>query len=195
MYLGFDTETTGKFDFKAPPTASHQPRLVQLGLVVLDEQFRTVAEYATLIKPDGTWNMESGAAAVHGISEESCERYGVKINTALAIMGKYAEACEVVFCHNYKFDNGMIARECASSSIYTPLANKKTFCTMQSMTNVLKLPGPYGNKWPKLQELHHYFFGHEFEAAHDAMADVKATAKCFIEIAKRHKELLPSLAA
>lgn len=34
MYLLFDSETTGKADFKAPFSAPHQPKLVQLGAML-----------------------------------------------------------------------------------------------------------------------------------------------------------------
>ena len=37
-------------------------------------------------------------------------------------------------------------------------------------------------KWPKLEELHIKLFGCNFEGAHDALDDVRATAKCFFEL-------------
>jgi len=50
---------------------------------------------------------------------------------------------------------------------------------------MLKIPDPkWGYKWPKLQELHNHLFGESFEEAHNAMADIEATKKCFIELVK-----------
>ena len=37
MILFFDTETTGKADFKSSPDAAHQPRLVQFAALLMDE--------------------------------------------------------------------------------------------------------------------------------------------------------------
>jgi len=64
-------------------------------------------------------------------------------------------------------------------------------CTMQSTTDICKLPSQYGFKWPSLQELHKFLFGCDFEGAHDASDDVTAMAKCFFEL-KRRKLLVIS---
>lgn len=41
------------------------------------------------------------------------------------------------------------------------------------------------DNWPRLRELHKYLFRKEFSDAHDAMADVKAVARCFWEMRDR----------
>jgi inhibitor of KinA sporulation pathway (predicted exonuclease) len=49
-----------------------------------------------------------------------------------------------------------------------------------SYTNILKIPSPYYQekfKFPKLSELHQWLFGEDFEGAHDALNDVKATSR------------------
>ncbi|MCP4457898.1 MAG: hypothetical protein GY816_07730 [Cytophagales bacterium] len=38
------------------------------------------------------------------------------------------------------------------------------------------------NKWPSLSELHYKLFRRGFDEAHDAAADIQATAKCFWEL-------------
>ena len=45
-------------------------------------------------------------------------------------------------------------------------------------------PGGRGGrfKWPKLTELHVKLFGEAFAEAHNASADVEATARCFLEL-------------
>lgn len=40
-------------------------------------------------------------------------------------------------------------------------------------------------EWTKLQELRYRLFGCDFEDAHDAMADITATMKCFFEMRRR----------
>ena len=55
---------------------------------------------------------------------------------------------------------------------------------MQASTNYCGLPGKYGYKWPNLMELHKKLFGHGFEEAHNAAADINATSKCFWELKK-----------
>ena len=62
----------------------------------------------------------------------------------------------------------------------TSLFLKPKYCTMKMSTNYCKLPGgKQGFKSPKLSELHQVMFGEGFENAHDALADVRATVRCF----------------
>lgn len=49
-------------------------------------------------------------------------------------------------------------------------------------TNFCKISGPYGNKWPKLSELHFKLFKTDFSEAHNALVDIEITAKCFWEL-------------
>jgi hypothetical protein len=53
---------------------------------------------------------------------------------------------------------------------------------MERTTDFCALKGPYGNKWPKLTELHYKLFGSGFEEVHNAAVDIQATAKCFWEL-------------
>jgi len=56
---------------------------------------------------------------------------------------------------------------------------------MQSSTDFCAISGPYGNKWPKLEELHYKLFRTNFADAHDASVDIKMTAKCFWELMRK----------
>ena len=58
-------------------------------------------------------------------------------------------------------------------------------CTMQATIDFCNIPGKYGPKWPRLQELYVRLFGREFDGAHDAMADISATKECFFELLRR----------
>ena len=53
---------------------------------------------------------------------------------------------------------------------------------MKSSTNFCRIPGNYGFKWPKLSDLHIKLFGKDFDEAHNALADIRATADCFWEL-------------
>lgn len=68
------------------------------------------------------------------------------------------------------------------------------FCTMLATTSLLGIPHPNEYfrkkgqfKWPSLDELHAFLFGCEIEGRdnfHDALVDVKGTAKCYFWINK-----------
>jgi len=59
-------------------------------------------------------------------------------------------------------------------------------CTEQT-ANLCKIEGGKGGKYklPTLSELHHFLFGEAFAEAHNATADVEATARCFLELIRR----------
>ncbi len=48
-----------------------------------------------------------------------------------------------------------------------------------------RLPGPNDQKWPTLPQLHAKLFNEHFEGAHQALADVRAGAKCYFELKRR----------
>lgn len=53
-------------------------------------------------------------------------------------------------------------------------------CTMMSSIDFVKARSTtWWIKRPKLTELHKFIFDEDFDDAHDAMADIEATAKCF----------------
>ena len=58
-------------------------------------------------------------------------------------------------------------------------------CT-ESSALLCKLPGGRGGKFklPTLSELHLFLFKENFEEAHNATADVEATARCFFELVR-----------
>ena len=51
---------------------------------------------------------------------------------------------------------------------------RQIVCTKESSTDVLKLPGKYGYKWPTLAEAYRHYTGEEIEGAHDALVDTEA---------------------
>ena len=52
-----------------------------------------------------------------------------------------------------------------------------------------KIPGGRAGKfkYPNLTELHEFLFGTPFAEAHNATADVEATARCFFELLRRNE--------
>ena len=59
-------------------------------------------------------------------------------------------------------------------------------CT-EATANLCKIEGGRGGKYkfPSLTELHSFLFGVPFAEAHNATADVEATARCFFELIRR----------
>ena len=83
------------------------------------------------------------------------------------------------------FDEKIVGAEFLRNSMKNILSGKKKICTMESTTNICKISGQYGYKWPSLAELHYELFKENFIDAHDAKVDIDITAKCFWELKKR----------
>ena len=86
---------------------------------------------------------------------------------------------------NIAFDEKIIGAEFLRNNFQNILEVKKKICTMTSTVDFCKIPGQYGFKWPGLAELHIKLFGENFDNAHDAFADIEATANCFWELKKK----------
>lgn len=182
--LIFDTETSGFLDPKLTPDDPKQGRIIQLACVLLDEEFKPVNSFYSLINPKGLVSINPGAQAVHGITMEKLDQFGVSTACALEVFNQMYYAADVRVAHNIKFDSGMIDLE--EILLYGkpsyPWGEFTNICTMREFTPICKLPGGrFGNafKWPKLQEAHKHCFGAEFEDSHDAMVDVMATSRIF----------------
>ena len=174
--LFYDSETTGKLDFKRPAEDPSQPHIVQLGAILCDDSRRVVAEINLLVRPDG-WVIPAEAIAIHGITQDMAERYGVGLAAVMRLFLDLCAHADVLVAHNVSFDEKMVRRELHHLNLPVTaeeFRQRPSFCTMKSTTDICKLPGPYGYKWPKMTEAYAHFFGNVFDGAHDAIADVRA---------------------
>ena len=182
MYLFFDTETSGRpYNYNAPVTDSgNWPRMVQLAWVVTDDKGEMIEEGNHIIKPVG-FIIPEDVVKIHGITTEIALEKGDDLASVLQRFEALMDSTRWVVAHNMAFDDSIIRAEYHRQTMPTSLTNKKRFCTMksQSIINYCALRGPYGLKWPALSELYFKLFKEKFEDAHNALNDVKATAKCY----------------
>ena len=184
MFNFFDTETTDRWDFKAPWNADNQPNLIQLGYQIFDKDRVMIKEVDVIVdaRKLSTWNgIAEGAAAVHGIDEKRMIAEGVHPEIVANNLVNDMMLCNFTIAHNNEFDmkvlNCFLFRCGYSPTIFE---GKTNLCTMKPLTNVLKIKGKYGNKWPSLQEAYCNLVDTKgFEGAHDAMTDVRACRDIF----------------
>ena len=186
MILFFDTETTGlPKNWKAPVTdLDNWPRLVQLAYLVYDFDGNLIHSCNEIIKPDG-FLIPTEASNVHGITTETASQRGTDINDVFELFLIHLKRSKMIVAHNMAFDEKIIGSELIRLGYENVIVAKEKICTMLKTVDLCKIEGPYGYKWPKLEELHRYLFNHDFEGAHDALADIQATAKCFWELKNR----------
>lgn len=185
-YLFFDTETTGvPKDYNAPASNTwNWPRLVQLGWILTDESGNEISSGNEIIKPEG-FSIPSDASRVHGITKEVALRDGKPLKQVIESFLKDTKGIRCFVGHNVSFDQRVVGAELYRLGITDTVSTARSFDTMVAATDYCKIPGAYGYKWPKLIELHRKLFGCDFEDAHDAMADITATKKCFFEMKRR----------
>ena len=183
MYLFFDTETTGlPRSWKAPVSdLNNWPRLVQLAYLFYDSHGNKISGGDFIIKPEG-FTIPVEASRIHGISTERAIQEGKPIREVLQDFQSMIDEAEYLVAHNMSFDEKIVGAEFLRNNMSDSIAKKRKICTMQSTTNFCALNGPYGYKWPKLSELHYKLFRTDFEEAHNAAADIQATARCFWEL-------------
>ena len=183
MYLFFDTETTGiPKNYKAPVSdLKNWPRMVQVAWLVADAAGNEISSAEHIVKPDG-YAIPPGAAKIHGITTELAKQNGVSIKTVLDLMATDIAGASTLIAHNVQFDEKILGAELLRAGYPNHVEAKPRICTMQSATNYCRIPGPYGYKWPTLQELYRKLFNEEFAGAHRALTDVRACARCYFEL-------------
>lgn len=186
MYLFFDTETTGlPQNYNAPiEDLNNWPRLVQLAWLIYDQNGEKTGQGNFIIKPEG-FTIPEQSARVHGISTERALTEGVDLKETLLDFADAVRNNQIIIAHNMSFDEKIIGAEFLRKKIMHDLFESIRVCTKEESTDYCELPGNYGYKWPRLDELHIKLFSKNFDNAHDALADVEACAKCFFELCKR----------
>ena len=189
MFLIFDTETTGlpKNDNAPLTDFDNWPRMVQLAWQIHDEKGRFVENHNYLVQPDG-FVIPIDAKVVHGISTEHAMKYGKPLNEVLDLFMISAAKAKYLVGHNINFDLNVLGCEFLRCGRENPLRRWQIIDTCTEKTaEFCQFPGGKGGKFklPRLGEFHHLLFGEDFDSAHNACADVEATARVFLELIRR----------
>ena len=188
MYLTFDTETTGlPKNYSAPISETDNwPRMVQIAWQINDKSGNLISSESHIIKPKG-YTIPFNAEKIHGISTQKAIDKGKEIRYVLEKFNNELKKNKYIIGHNINFDINILGSEFYRSKIKTSLLEKESIDTGLISKEFCQLEGGLGGrlKMPKLIELHAILFENDFSDAHDARADVNATAKCFFELMKR----------
>ena len=189
MYLIFDTETTGlPKDYKAPITDTENwPRCVQIAWQLHDKWGSLLEMGSAIIKPEG-FNIPYQSEQIHGISTLLAQEKGQDLKLILETFNDVIKKAEFIVGQNIDFDINIMACEFYRMDIETALTKMPTLDTCTEDTaNLCQLPGGKGGRYklPTLSELHNFLFDDTFKEAHNATADVEATARSFFELIRK----------
>ena len=186
MYLIFDTETTGlPKKWNAPVSDSDNwPRCIQLAWQLHDETGKLSSNNSFLIKPEN-FDIPFESEKVHGVSTALAMKDGLDLKEVINRFLIDLKKSKYLVGHNVKFDINIIGAELYRLGIVSNFSQLKVIDTCTEITaNLCKLPGGRSGKFkfPTLIELHDFLFRDSFEHAHNASADVEATARSFFEL-------------
>lgn len=192
--LVFDTETTG-LPGKGNPPLEKQPWVTQLACILYrDVDKWPVAHFSTYLNPShgekkGTIPNEKFFIE-NKLTPEFISGSWMETENSLKIFNHYLRRATRLVAHNMAFDLGRM-RDSYSRVLGGPneiFEALPKFCTMESLTDVLRLPAKWGScfKWPNLAESYSALVNPEgFADAHDAMNDVSACAAVLFKIEER----------
>ncbi|PID87687.1 hypothetical protein CSB07_00125 [Candidatus Gracilibacteria bacterium] len=183
--FAFDTETTG-FINKKENDLDKQPRIIQFAGILGNLEngvFEEEERVNILINPKT--NIPFGSSEIHHIYDVDVKD-APYIEEVIDDIMKYINGPDIIIGHNIEYDEDMIKLELKRLQKEFQYRPKQIVCTMNETINFCKLAkkneASKGFKRPKLGELYKKLFGEYFTGAHDAIVDVEATLKCFVEL-------------
>ena len=165
-----DTETTNLI--KEDISDIH---ILQLAWILYDTETNSCEENDFVLKVP----VQIKNSSIHGITQQKSEN-GYAIAEIIEIFLEDLHKCDLLVGHNLQFDMHMIEIELFRLGLEDEidmLYSKTYFDTMREGKTYLK-----ERKYPKLQELYTKLFNKNFQNAHNALFDVKATLQCYLKI-------------
>jgi len=180
----FDTETTGINTVAKRPVIPGDDdeelaavdKIIQIGAVKFDEKGNIIARSALsqLVNPEMPIPEES--TEVHGITDQDVADKPVMNQILKDFSQKYLKN-DLLVAYNSKFDIALYNNAVDDYNKYftNTLKHKKECITLDPFILIQRIH-PYLGSKKQLSEQYKFLFGQNIDDAHDAFADVKATA-------------------
>ena len=181
----YDTETTW-FINKKEKDLELQPKIIQFAWILwnLQEWIFTEEKRIDIIInpriPIPFWSSQ-----VHHLYDIDVKD-APYIEDVIEEIISYINEPDITIWHNIEYDEDMMKLELRRLDRLYKYTPKQTMCTMKTTVDFCSIQWNWKRfKYPKLWELHKKLFWEYFIWAHDALTDVKATLKCFIELTQK----------
>jgi len=201
--LLFDTETNGlpKNRYAPPSHSDAYPAVLQLSWAIftITPKNTLIAgekRNITLALPPGiAW--DTGAAAIHGISEESVRSSeAIPHQEAFLAFREALNSVDCIICHNMAFDKPVIRAGAYAVDLRTLWPQKiQEFCTMENTRALVGVPSApeakHAFKAPRLNELYTWLHGHVYDLSgsgnvlHSAESDTICLARCIASMLRK----------
>lgn len=172
----FDTETTG---------ISKDDVVIQHAIGFYDENGNLLQSSCNIWKLPQNIQISESAYKVHQIGRERVNREGIDAKEELRLFQDICIELKKrnlkIIAHNASFDHRMLKQTAEKYNVDFVLQNNDFFCTMKHSKYILNLKNKIGYlKNPSNTELYLHFMNEEpIEKLHDALGDVKVTAKSY----------------
>ena len=157
--------------------------MVQIAWQLHDKDGNLLENQDYIIKPEG-YDIPFSSQRIHGISTKMANEEGRDLSEVLAEFKEVLAKAEVIVGHNIIFDYNIVGAEFHRKEIDNNLQEIPSADTMVLGTEYCKLGGGRNGRYksPKLTELYEKLYDEKFDEAHNAAADVNATAQVFFEM-------------
>lgn len=169
--LIFDTETTELLNNNTKETC----RIVQLSWINYDTNTKTKEENDFVFNTD----CQITNSHIHGITTEQSSG-GYYFSEICDIFMRDVINSQLLVGHNINYDLNAVEVELDRLEQWyniNILFGKDVFDTMKQSCRILGL-----KKYPKLTDLYYRFYNKNFDNAHNALEDVRATLQCYLKL-------------
>lgn len=180
----FDTETTW-FINKKETDLDLQPRIVQFAWILWNlENWKFIEEKRINILINPKMPIPYASSQVHHIYDIDVKN-APTIEEVINDILEHITLPDVIIWHNIEYDEDVLKIELKRLEMEYKYKPKQVLCTMKTTVDFCSIQWNWERfKYPKLWELHKKLFWEYFIWAHDAMVDVEATLRCFVELNK-----------
>ena len=190
QYIAFDFETSGLPKGRKPLTPEtlgqyDTCRAVSISAARFSSRGRLIDTFDAMVYPSD-FEIGAGSVAIHGITEDMAKSKGRSfIQVFTDFMTFIGPRTKTLIAHNAKFDTGVLRSEMMRHNIDLSLIEDLNFhCTLELYRDRFLKP-------IKLGVLYEEIFGHQFENAHNSLADCIACGRVYPYVIGHTRELKP----
>lgn len=181
-YLLFvDTETSGiPRDWTQPYSSrGNWPHIAQLAWVVYTRDGQEVKAENHYVQPSA-YDMDPASGSVHGLTLDFLREHGKSQHAVMQRLHRdLLHYQPLVVAHFMQLDYHMMGVGFHRAGLKNPLEELPTFCTMRATGQLVR----YSTQgFLRLGELYQRLFREPMPQEHDALADARATARCFFAL-------------